>query len=66
MLLLTYYHKSFMFSWEVEVLNGAAEAYTAGYWSSDDLVKLVQVIIKNKKIMVGLESGLARLTNPYN
>ena len=45
-------------------INGAAEAYTAGYWSSDDLVKLVQVIIKNKKIMVGLESGLARLTNP--
>ena len=29
--------------------NGAAEAYTAGYWSADNLVKLVQVIIKNKK-----------------
>ena len=44
--------------------NGAAEAYTAGHWSADNLVKLVQVIIKNKKILLGLESGLARLTNP--
>ena len=44
--------------------NGAAEAYTAGYWSADNLVKLVQVIIKNKKTLLGLESGLARLTNP--
>ena len=44
--------------------NGAAEAYTAGYWSADNLVKLVQVIIKNKKTMIGLESGLARVTNP--
>ena len=44
--------------------NGAAEAYTADYWSADNLVKLVQVIIKNKKTMIGLESGLARLTNP--
>jgi|TARA_B110000914_G_C15516648_1_gene473977 cyclopropane-fatty-acyl-phospholipid synthase len=43
---------------------GAAEAYTAGYWTADSPVNLVQVIIKNKKTMVGLESGLARLTNP--
>ena len=29
--------------------NGAAEAYTAGYWFADNLVNLVQVIIKNKE-----------------
>ena len=45
---------------------GAAEAYTAGYWFSDDLVSLVQIIIKNKKTMENLESGLARLANPFN
>ena len=44
--------------------NGAAEAFTAGYWTSDNLVQLIQVIIRNKKTMEGLESGLARLTNP--
>ena len=44
--------------------NGAAEAFTAGYWSADNLVELIQLIIRNKKTMEGLESGLARLTNP--
>jgi len=44
--------------------NGAAEAYTAGYWSSKKLVTLIQLIIKNKNTLLGLESGLARLTNP--
>ena len=44
--------------------NGAAEAYTAGYWSADNLVGLIRLIIKNKKTMEGLESGFARLTNP--
>ena len=44
--------------------NGAAEAYTAGYCSSKNLVTLIQLIIKNKNTLLGLESGLARLTNP--
>ena len=44
--------------------NGAAEAFTAGYWSADNLVELIQIIVRNKKTMEGLESGLARLTNP--
>ena len=44
--------------------NGAAEAFTAGYWSADNLVELIQIISRNKKTMEGLESGLARLTNP--
>ena len=30
---------------------GAAEAFTAGYWFSDNLVSLIQIIIKNKKTM---------------
>ena len=44
--------------------NGAAEAFTAGYWGSNNLVKLIQLIIKNKETLLGLESGLARLANP--
>ena len=45
---------------------GAAEAFTAGCWFSDNLVSLIQIIIKNKKTMENLESGLARLANPFN
>jgi len=45
---------------------GAAESFTAGYWFSDNLVSLIQIIIKNKKTMENLESGLARLANPFN
>ena len=44
--------------------NGAAEAYTAGHWSSKNLVGLIQLIIKNKNTLLGLEAGLARLSNP--
>lgn len=44
--------------------NGAAEAYTAGYWGSNNLVGLIQLFIKNKDTLLGLESGLARLANP--
>jgi cyclopropane-fatty-acyl-phospholipid synthase len=44
--------------------NGAAEAFTAGCWGSNNLVKLIQLIIKNKKTLLGLDSGLARLANP--
>ncbi len=44
--------------------NGAAEAYTAGYWGSKNLVGLIQLIIKNKDTLLGLEAGLARLGNP--
>jgi len=44
--------------------NGAAEAFTAGYWGSSDLVKLIQLIIRNKNTLLDLESGFARLANP--
>ena len=44
--------------------NGAAESYTAGYWSSKNLVGLIQLIIKNKNTLLGLDAGFARLGNP--
>jgi len=46
--------------------NGAAEAYTAGYWSSKNIVGLIQLIIKNKQTLLNLEAGLARLASPIN
>jgi cyclopropane-fatty-acyl-phospholipid synthase len=43
---------------------GAAEGYIAGSWSTDDLTALVQIIIRNRAVMMGLDTGLTRLTNP--
>ena len=39
---------------------GASEAYTAGLWKSNDLVKLVQIILKNKSIMNDIDSGISK------
>ncbi|MES2857942.1 MAG: cyclopropane-fatty-acyl-phospholipid synthase family protein [Pseudomonadota bacterium] len=40
---------------------GAAEAYMDGYWSCDDLVGLVQLLVRNRSLLDGIESGWARL-----
>ena len=45
---------------------GIAEAYVAGYWSSDDVVKLLQIILKNRDILLSLEKGFAKLIKPIN
>ncbi len=43
---------------------GAAEAYMAGFWSTDDLTKLIRIIIMNRHILTGIEGGRARLSVP--
>jgi cyclopropane-fatty-acyl-phospholipid synthase len=43
---------------------GAAEAYLDGWWTSDNLVALVQVLVRNRETLDGLERGLARLARP--
>ena len=45
---------------------GIAEAYVAGYWSSDDVVKLFQIILRNRNILLSLEKGFAKLFKPIN
>ena len=45
---------------------GAAEAYIAGYWQSDNLVNAIQIIFKNKSVLESLNSGLAKLAAPIN
>ncbi|WP_101927392.1 MULTISPECIES: SAM-dependent methyltransferase [Luteimonas] len=39
---------------------GAGEAYMDGLWSCDDLVALVRLLVRNRALLDGLESGLAR------
>ena len=40
---------------------GAGESYMDGHWHSDDLVALVQLLVRNRDLLDGMEGGLARL-----
>ena len=40
---------------------GAGESYMDGQWSSDDLVALVRLLVRNRDLLDGMEGGLARL-----
>jgi cyclopropane-fatty-acyl-phospholipid synthase len=43
---------------------GASEAYMLGYWSSNDLTALVRILLLNRCVLDGMETGLAHLTAP--
>jgi cyclopropane-fatty-acyl-phospholipid synthase len=43
---------------------GAGEAYMQGYWSVNDLTALVRILLQNRDVLDGMETGLARLTVP--
>lgn len=43
---------------------GAAESYIRGYWTTDDLVTVFRVLLRNLDTLVGLEKGMARLMRP--
>ena len=47
-------------------LIGASEAYTLGYWKSDDIVKLIQIIFRNKETMSALDSTFSIFIKPLN
>jgi len=47
-------------------LLGAAEAYSNGLWSADNLVILIRIIIRNSDVMGKLESGWSNLMKPIN
>ena len=43
---------------------GAGEAYMQGYWSVDDLTALMRILLQNREVLDGMETGLARFTAP--
>jgi len=47
-------------------LMGASEAYALGFWKVDNLVKLIQIMVRNKDLMDNLDSGLSSLIKPIN
>jgi len=43
---------------------GAAEAFMHGQWSTPDLVRVVRVMVANRKVLDGMEDSLARFIMP--
>ena len=43
---------------------GAGEAYMQGYWSVDDLTGLMRILLQNRAVLDGMETGLARYAAP--
>jgi cyclopropane-fatty-acyl-phospholipid synthase len=43
---------------------GAGEAYMQGYWSVNDLTALMRILLQNRAVLDGMETGLARLIAP--
>jgi len=43
---------------------GGGEAYMHGYWECDDLVSVVRLLLQNRAVLDGMETGAARLTAP--
>ena len=43
---------------------GAGESYMQGAWRSDDLVRLVRVLLRNRSLLENLDKGSSRLTRP--
>ena len=40
---------------------GAGEAYIEGSWHCDDLVALIRIMVRNRDLLDGMETGVARL-----
>ena len=45
---------------------GLAEAYMLGYWSSEDVLNLMRIVVKNRDVLLSLNKGISRLFNPLN
>ena len=45
---------------------GAGEAYMKGYWSTDNLTNVVRVLLRNRKLLNNMDTGLARFSEPAN
>jgi len=43
---------------------GAGESYVDGAWDTDDLTSLVRIFVRNRDVLNGMETGVARLLQP--
>ncbi len=44
---------------------GAGESYAKGWWTSPNPADVVRLFVRNQDVLVGMESGLARLSRPF-
>ncbi|MCG8435560.1 MAG: cyclopropane-fatty-acyl-phospholipid synthase family protein [Gammaproteobacteria bacterium] len=42
---------------------GAAEAYVAGFWTTDNLVDVVRILVRNRDVLDGMEEGTATISS---
>ena len=45
---------------------GSGESYFAGDWDCDNLTSLVRLLLINRNVLDNMDSGLNRLTSPFN
>jgi cyclopropane-fatty-acyl-phospholipid synthase len=43
---------------------GAGESFIQGCWTCDELTTLVRILVKNRDVLLDMDSGTARLTRP--
>ena len=43
---------------------GAAEAYMQGFWNCSNLTDAIRLLVRNRDVLDGMESGLARVSAP--
>ena len=43
---------------------GAGEAYMQGHWDADDLTAAIRILLRNREVVDGMETGLARFREP--
>jgi cyclopropane-fatty-acyl-phospholipid synthase len=44
---------------------GAGEAYIRGYWDCEELTSLVRIMLANRELLGGIDSGWSRLSAPF-
>ena len=44
---------------------GSGEAYIHGYWSCSDLTALVRILLLNRDVLMGMDTGAALVTRPF-
>ena len=45
---------------------GAGESYMAGFWTTDDLTRVIRIILRNQMVMTKMDTGWSRITAPLN
>ena len=63
---ITVDHKGFYRSLALNGSIGAAESYMRGEWRVDDLVLLVQLMVRNRSVLEEVDSGLTRTLSWVN